>query len=72
MLFAGNDVDRGQSVRLLDASGVSGNAGVLQVRMSNSEFSEFGTVCGMDLVRGFVCACVCVCVCVCERVCVCV
>ena len=51
VLVARQDVDRGQSVRLIDASGASGNAGLLQVRMGSPEASEFGTVCGMDLVR---------------------
>ena len=59
VLVARQDVDRGQSVRLIDASGASGNAGLLQVRMGSPEASEFGTVCGMDLVRGFVCVTVC-------------
>ena len=39
------------SVRLLDANGVAANVGLLQVRMQSSQNAEFGSVCGMNLVR---------------------
>ena len=38
-------------VRLLDASGVAANVGLLQVRLQSSQNAEFGSVCGMNLVR---------------------
>ena len=41
----------GQSVRLIDASGVSSNAGLLQVRIGDPDAMEFGSVCGMNLAR---------------------
>ena len=41
----------GQNVRLIDASGASGNAGLLQVRTGSPDAMEFGTVCGINSVR---------------------
>lgn len=41
-----------QGVRLVDASGASGSVGLLQVRTDNAQAIEFGSVCGMNLVRG--------------------
>ena len=54
---------QGPNVRLIDANGASGNAGLLQVRTGNPDAIEFGTVCGMNSVR--VCVCVFVWVCMC-------
>ena len=45
----------GQNVRLIDANGASGNAGLLQVRTGSPDAIEFGTVCGMNSVRVCVC-----------------
>ena len=41
------------SVRLLGASGAAANVGLLQVRVHGSSNDEFGSVCGMNLVRLF-------------------
>jgi len=38
-----------QSVRLVDAHGLSGSVGLLQVRTSHANPSEFGSVCGMNM-----------------------
>ena len=39
-----------QELRLIDSSGTSSNAGLLQVRTDGSDGFQFGTVCGMNLV----------------------
>ena len=46
----GKDVEA-PSVRLLDASGVAANVGLLQVRLQSLSNDGFGSVCGMNLVR---------------------